>query len=270
VRWASDFDWGPTNAEPMAPREFSEAFVASMPSRYSVLFDPRTVGRHAAIAYRRGTRLAHAEVWRTLPDGSGALCVVAVDRPGLLSAVAAALVLHRLDVITALVFSRAVSEGAYEAVDLVWVRRASPTDTAAIDGDEAASIAEVLSAILSGSISVEHIAARTPAVPPLADESLCVRFEEIDEGGLAILTVDAPDRPGMLLTIALELFQHGAQIVRSLVRTVDGRAFNRFELAEFSGAALTSERRAQVREAVFAAIALAGPAGAPTTPLVPP
>lgn len=271
VRWASDFEWGPTNAEPLAPREFSDAFVASMPSRYGVLFDPRTIGRHAAVAYRRGTRPAHAEVWRALPDGSAALCVVAIDRPGLLSAVAAALVLHRLDVITALVFSRTLTEDAAEAVDLVWVRRASPTDTAAIDGDEAASIGEVLSAILSGSISVEHIAARTPAVPPLADESVRVRFEEIDEGGLAILTVDAPDRPGMLLTIALELFQHGAQIVRSLVRTVDGRAFNRFELAEFSGGPLSAERRAQVRGAVFAAIALADPAQASTTvPPVPP
>jgi [protein-PII] uridylyltransferase len=260
VRWAADFDWGPANAEAFAPREFTEAFAASMPARYALLFDPRTIARHAAVTYRRGPRLAYAEVWRTLPDGSAALCVVAVDRPGLLSAIAAALVLHRLDVITALVFSRTLPDGVCEAVDLLWVRRASPTDTAAIDADEAGSIGEVLSAILSGAISVQHIAARSPTMPPPADESVHVRFEEVDEGGFAVLIVDAPDRPGMLLTIALELFQHGAQIVRSLVRTVDGRAFNRFELAEFSGAALSSERRQQVREAVFAAIALTDPA----------
>jgi [protein-PII] uridylyltransferase len=271
VRWAADFDWGPTNAEALAPREFAEGFAASMPSRYGLLFDPRTIARHAAVAFRRGSRLAHAEVWRTLPDRSAALCVVAVDRPGLLSAIAAALVLHRLDVITALVFSRTLPDGVCEAVDLVWVRRASPTDTAAIDVDEAASIGEVLSAILSGSISVEHIAAHAPAAPPPSDESVRVRFEDVDEGGLAVLTVDAPDRPGMLLTIALELFQHGAQIVRSLVRTVDGRAFNRFEIAEFSGAALSAERRQQVREAVFAAIALTDPARrSPTEPPIAP
>jgi [protein-PII] uridylyltransferase len=258
VPWANDFDWGPSNAESPAPREFAEAFVAAMPPRYALLFDPRTIARHAAVAYRRGSRPAYAEVWRTQPDGSAALCVVAVDRPGLLSAIAAALVLHRLDVITALVFSRPLPDSTAEAVDLVWVRRAIATDTAAIQAEEAASIGEVLSAILSGSISVEHIAARTPTVPPPADESVHVRFEDADEGGLAVLIVDAPDRPGMLLTIALELFQHGAQIVRSLVRTVDGRAFNRFELAEFSGAPLTGERRAQVRDAVFAAVALTG------------
>jgi UTP:GlnB (protein PII) uridylyltransferase len=262
VRWAGDFDWGPTSAEAAVPRDFIDTFVASMPARYGVLFDPRAVARHAAVAYRRGLRPAYAEVWRRLPDGSAALCVVAVDMPGLLSAIAAALVLHRLDVITALVFSRALPEDGREAVDLVWVRRASSTDTAPIDSEEAESLGEVLSAIVSGSISVEQIAAHAPSAPPPADESVRVQFETIDEGALAVLTIEAPDRPGMLLTIALELFQHGAQIVQSLVRTVDGRAFNRFELAEFSGAALSTNRRGQIRDAVFAALALRDPAPA--------
>jgi UTP:GlnB (protein PII) uridylyltransferase len=69
--------------------------------------------------------------------------------------------------------------------------------------------------------------------------------------------VEAPDRPGMLLTITLALFQQGAQIVRSLVRTAGGRAYNRFELVEFSGGVLSPERREQVRAAVHAALTLA-------------
>ena len=67
--------------------------------------------------------------------------------------------------------------------------------------------------------------------------------------------VEAPDRPGMLLTITRELFQHGSQIVRSLVRTADGRAYNRFELSEFSGQPLSPERREQIRAAVVAVLA---------------
>src|SRR5579862_8621497 len=129
--WRAEFDWGPPPADAPVPPFFVESFAASMPSRYGVLFDPRTIRRHAGVVFRRGSRPAWAEVWRTLPDGSAALCVVAEDRPGLLSAIAAALVLHRLDVITALVFSRTLPSGECEAVDLVWVRRASPTDTAA-------------------------------------------------------------------------------------------------------------------------------------------
>ncbi|MDP9151765.1 MAG: hypothetical protein M3O36_17720, partial [Myxococcota bacterium] len=204
----------------------------------------------------RGARLACCEVWRTLPDGSAALCVVAEDRPGLLSAIAAALVSHRLDVITALVFSRDASDGRREAVDLVWVRRASVEDVDAIDPGEAISIGEVLSAILSGVISVEEIASRAPEARTTDDREVIVRCDEVDEEGLAVLFIEASDRPGMLLTIAFEVFQQGGQIVRSLVRTADGRAFNRFELAEFSGAPLNAERREQIRAAVYAALAL--------------
>jgi [protein-PII] uridylyltransferase len=258
--WTADIFWGGRDAEGLAdamPLDFLETFSSSMPSRYRVLFDPRTIQRHAAVAFRRAGRPAFAELWRSLPDGSAAICVVADDRPGLLSAIAAALISHRLDVITALVFSRVGPAGDCEAVDLIWVRRASTQDDAAIDADEAVSVGEVLSAILSGAISVEEIAARAPAAPPKADARVVVRFNDVDENGLAALFVEAPDRPGMLLTITLELFQQGTQIVRSLVRTAEGRAFNQFELSEFSGAPLSPDRREQVRAAVYGALALA-------------
>jgi [protein-PII] uridylyltransferase len=210
---------------------------------------------HAAVAFRR-TGPARAEVWRSLPDGSAALCIVADDRPGLLSAIAAALSSHRLDVITALVFSRELSGAGCEAVDLVWVKRAHQQDTDPIDADEAASVGEVLGAILAGRISVEDIASRTPATAVPSNAGAEVNYGEEDEVGRAVLLVEAPDRPGVLLTITFELFKQGAQIVRSLVRTVEGRAFNQFELAEFSGAQLTPERREQIRRAVLAAVTL--------------
>ena len=82
-----------------------------------------------------------------------------------------------------------------------------------------------------------------------------MRFDPADEDGRAVLLVEAPDRPGMLLTITRELFQHGTQIARSLVRTADGRAYNRFELSEFSGQPLSEERREQIRAAVVAVLA---------------
>jgi [protein-PII] uridylyltransferase len=256
ARWA-EFDWGSATASPGdVPPAFIEAFSLSMPSRYRVLFDPRTIRKHAGVCFRRAGRPAHAEVWRTLADGSAALCVVADDRPGLLSAIAAALVSHHLDVITALVFSRVAPAGGGEAVDLVWVRRANSEDKAPIDDDEAASVGQVLSAILSGGISVEQIAAHAPVSACSGEPGIVVRFEEVDEEGLAPLIIEAPDRPGMLLAITLEVFQQGGQIVRSLVRTAGGRVFNHFELAEFSGAPLSAERCEQIRAAVFAALSL--------------
>jgi [protein-PII] uridylyltransferase len=254
----ADFQWPGTDADGAAgpPEDFVESFAALMPSRYRVLFDPRSIWKHAAVSYRRGDRPAHAEVWRSLADGSAALCVVADDRPGLLSAIAAALISHRLDVITALVFSRITPAGDCEAVDILWVRRDSPEDAEAIDTDEAVSIGEVLSAILAGNISVEEIASRTQAAKSSSEVGVVVRFDPGEESPLAVLNVEAPDRPGMLLAITLELFQQGAQIVRSLVRTSRGRAFNSFDLVEFSGAPLSADRREQIRAAVFAALAL--------------
>jgi UTP:GlnB (protein PII) uridylyltransferase len=256
--WWADFEWegGGARGSAGAAGDFAEAFAASMPARYKVLFDPRSIRKHAAICHQRGKRPAAVEVWRNLADGSAAFCVVADDRPGLLSAIAAALVSHRLDVITALVFSRVLPGGGREAVDLVWVRRANESDTAVIDDDEAASVGEVLGAILTGAISVEQIASRTASSGPPSDGQVVVRFDDADDEGLTALFVEAADRPGMLLTIAFEVFQQGAQIARSLVRTAGGRAFNHFELAEFSGAPLSAERREQIRAAVFAALTL--------------
>jgi [protein-PII] uridylyltransferase len=254
--WSPDIFWVSSDEDAAGFARFASDFTRSMPTRYQVLFDARTIRLHAAVAYRRHGQPARAEVWRSLPDGSAAFCIVADDRPGLLSAIAAALSSHRLDVITALVFSREWPGDGCEAVDLVWVKRARPDDKEPIDADEAASVGEVLGAILAGRISVEDIASRTSPTVAETDAGVDVHYGGEDEAGRAVLVVEAADRPGVLLTITFELFKQGAQIVRSLVRTVEGRAFNQFELAEFSGAPLTPERREQIRTAVLAAVAL--------------
>jgi [protein-PII] uridylyltransferase len=257
--WSADMFWGPPDPEARAYAAFVAEFGASMPARYRVLFEARSVALHAGVAYRRGTEPARAEVWRELADRSAALCVVADDRPGLLSGIAAALTSHRLDVITALVFSRPLPAGGSEAVDLLWVRRDRADDTQPIDAEEAASIGEVLAAILSGRISVEEIASRRAARDKDGVVPVVVRFAEADphdQHSRAVLVVEAPDRPGILLTITFELYKQGAQIVRSLVRTVDGRAYNEFEIVEFSGTPLSIERCEQIREAIAAALTL--------------
>ncbi len=136
------------------------------------------------------------------------------------------------------------------------MRRAGSDDISAIGPDEAVSVGEVLSAILTGSVSVDQIAPRaTTSVPSSDSDLVVVRFDATDEQGRAVLLVEAHDRPGMLLTITRELFQQGTQIARSLVRTADGRAYNRFELSEFSGLPLSTDRRDQIRGAVVAALA---------------
>src|SRR5260370_10303215 len=198
--WRADFDWTFTEGAADLPEAFVQEFSASMPARYRVLFDPGAIRRHAAVSHRRQMRPAYAEVWRTLPDGSAAMCIVGEDRPGLLSTIAAALVLHRLDVLTALVFLRPHNEGQREAVDLVWVRRANATDKEPIRPEEAVSIGEVLSAILAGKNSGEQISSPA-ASPPPPHAPTVGPFDPAEDEGLPRLLVDPPDRPRILPTI---------------------------------------------------------------------
>jgi len=230
-----------------------DEFSSSMPESYRVLFDPRTIRQHSSIVARRGMQVAHAEIWRVLPDHSAAICVVAEDRPDLLAAVAAALVSNGLDVITALAFSRMDrSLGRDEAVALLWIRRVNTQDTTLLGDAHATSIAAVLTEMLEGRISVDDIAACT--VSEGLHSMATVRFDDVDEDGRAVLIVEAPDRRGMLLSIALHVSRQGARVARSLVRTVGQRAYNRFQLVEVNGEPLTLRRREQIRAAVYNAL----------------
>src|SRR5580692_5802551 len=106
-----------------------------MPERYRSSFDGDAIQKHAAIVARRAGFSVHVEIWQPLPDGSVALCVVADDRPGLLSFVSASLVVHDLDVIAVKAYTRTRSDGRAEAVDFFWVRRQAEPSRSVERGD---------------------------------------------------------------------------------------------------------------------------------------
>lgn len=97
-----------------------EDFKNSMPETYWRVFDATSIAEHGAIVERRGGRQVHIEHWRTLPTGLAVLCVVAPDRAGLLSAVAAALARHGLSIVSAQIYTRRAGAEP-EAVDFFWV-----------------------------------------------------------------------------------------------------------------------------------------------------
>jgi UTP:GlnB (protein PII) uridylyltransferase len=244
------------------PAVLVERFAASMPIRYRVLFDSRAIRRHASIVYRRIGKLAHVGVWRTLPDGTALLCIVADDRLGLLSLIAAVLASHRLSVVNAHLFSRPTVDGR-EAVDLFWVHRvdalgdayAFAGDAGILDAEEEAAIGSELRALVAGKLTIPEIAQEALLASVEDAAASVVRFEDNDDDGAAVLTVEGPDGQAMLLVIAQTLAAQGAQIVRSLVRTVEGRVHNRFDLVELDGSAPDAKRRAGIRAAVAAALA---------------
>jgi [protein-PII] uridylyltransferase len=230
-------------------------FAASMPRAYRALFDGATIATHAAIVQRRGERAAHVEIWKELPERVVAIAVVADDRPGLLSRISAALVAHDLDVVAAQAYGRERPDGTREAVDFLWVRR-FPTPRGAgapVRERDVARVAETLDALVRGRASFDGAVRFVHAVRSSHEETR-VRFERDASDGGVVLTVEAVDRPGLLLLITRTLFRERVQIVGSHVTTREGRALDRFRLTELDGAPLRRARLLALQTAVLAAI----------------
>jgi [protein-PII] uridylyltransferase len=189
-----------------------------------------------------------------LPRQRAVLCVVAEDKPGLLSFISASLVSAQLDVMAAQAFTRDTHDGGREAVDFAWVRRRDELD-APVRSTDAAHVAEVLTSLLAGSLSLEAVTARVaqPVIVLAAGGSTRVAFEG-PAGAKSVLSIETLDRPGLLLAITLALFRARAQIVASEANTEVGRAYDRFTVAELDGTPLTPQRRIAVQTAVKAAI----------------
>ena len=69
-----------------------------------------------------------------------------------------------------------------------------------------------------------------------------------------LLTVEAVDRPGLLLTLTQTLFRAKVQIIGVRASTDDGHAVDRFQLVELDGSALRGERLLELQTAVLTAI----------------
>jgi len=236
------------------PAQAMTAFYASMPQRYRDAFDAPDAREHAAIVRRRAGAPVHLEVWRRLPTGGAIVCVVADDRPGLLSLISASLVLHQMDIMAAQAYTRvAPGTSRSEAIDFLWIQRdaAHPlpvlrADIARIDG--------VLRAFISGELTIESALRRVRArrAPPGAQTR--VTFDDGSNEGMVALRVETYDRPGLLLAITQALFQAEVQIIEMHATTRNGRVVDSFAIAELDGAPIGRQRRGSVQMEVLAAI----------------
>jgi [protein-PII] uridylyltransferase len=250
---ASDID--PLGLELARPDDdFVFAYINSMPVSYRRQFDEDAQHEHAAIAYRRGEKNIHVEIWRKLPERIVAITVIADDKPGLLSRVSAALVAHDMDVVAAQAYGRLRSDGAGEAVDLVWIRRL-PGDGGrppSVRSRDVAHIGETLDALARGQATFDGAVSFARALRS-AETSTRVRFEQ-GQDGASLLLVEAIDRPGLLLVVSRTLFEERVQIVGSHVTTKAGHVLDRFQVTELDGGPLSGKRQLEVQTAVLAAL----------------
>ena len=226
------------------------AFVASMPPAYRQSFDFEATRLHAAIALRRAGRGAHVEIWRELSERVVAICVVADDKPGLLSSISAALVESRIDVVSADAYCRTLPDGRIEAVDFLYIRRL-PNARGSIAPIRAKDILALASAIETANL--DAMPASLPVPPPAPGTSARVRFAE-GEDGTTLLTVEAVDRPGLLLAVTQAPFRAGIQIVGLRATTEQGCAVDRFQLAEPNGQPIKKPRLLELQCAILGAL----------------
>ncbi len=231
------------------------AFYDSMPARYREAFDSDSIREHAAIAARRGASSAHAEIWRRLPKGGGVVCVVADDRPGLLSLISAALAVQAMDVVAAKAYTRSPADGrTAEAIDFLWLRRDADHPMPLLAAD-VARVAEVLRSLVTGETTIDAVLREArPLRPAPPGASTRVAFDESPDAGLAVLRVETFDRPGLLLAITQALFGAHVQIIASDATTEQGRVVDSFTIVELDGAPIRQNRRGAVQMAVLSAV----------------
>jgi len=221
-----------------------------MPERYRESFDASAIAEHAAIVARRGRLPAHLEVVRHLPDGVTVVCVVADDRPGLLSRIAASLVIHSMDILSAQAYTRVSEGGTGEAVDFLWLRRLGGGPP--LSELECERIADVLRALVTGERCIDTEVSGARSVPR---QAFATRVAMTDtERGELLMTIEASDRPGLLLAITRSLFRAGVQIVASDATTENGRVVDRFTVVELDGSPVSEKRRRALQTDVLAAI----------------
>lgn len=228
------------------------AYVASMPAEYRGAFDVEATRAHEGVVRRRGERSTHVEIWRELSERVVAICVVADDKPGLLSRITAALVAQHIDVVSAHAYCRRREDGTAEAVDLLWIRRLPGANGTVppIRAKDILALSETIDRAASDDGAADAVDASAPA--PLG-ASARVRFDT-DDDGATILTVEAVDRPGLLLAVTQALFRAGLQIIGLRATTERGCAVDRFKLVDAGGVPLARQRLFALQIAILGAI----------------
>ncbi len=232
--------------------EFVGTFAASMPVQYRRKYDAEAVVAHARVSDRREGMRVRVDTFRSNREGM-AICIVADDEPGFMSTVAAACVVSRLDVIAAEAYNRATSEGV-EAVDLIWVRSAGESDDNVwMAPSDVAGLRSALVVLMDGTFDrrtlVEHVSTGSDAV---SFGRTHVRVVPGPSGELVALDVETLDRPGLLFALTDVLFQLHLQIVRSEVRTIAGRVFDRFYFVDENEEPVLERRGPEICQTVYA------------------
>lgn len=227
-------------SQEISAREFAE----SLPQEYRARFDPAQIAAHAFASVQRGAGRVTVRRFPWADPGKTALCVIADDRPGLLSDISATFAELGFDVDAGEAYTRNVNPP--EAVDVFWIR----DPDGEVDDAHIQVFAELLEEILAG----RPVQGAGRPMARAGGGGTTVRFLEDASGRLSVLEVETDDRSGLLWAITRALFEQRVQIVSSRVRTEGGRVHDSFTIVELDGSPIAPSRRLNIQVALLAAI----------------
>ena len=241
-----------------ASAEDFEDFLSSMPSRYFLANTPEEIVAHAELALRGADQGVSLSIVPSSHDGvlglcvvtdgqlGADLCVITTDRPGLLASITAAISSNRFDVQGAQINSRQLPNGAYQAVDLFWVR--GPADDATAER-RLMKLKEDLTKVIRGEVEPKDLA--QPQAPPSWGSRATPRvmsevlFDHHASSHYTIIEVLAEDRPALLFTLTSALHEMGISIGVAKISTEGSRAVDVLYATEADGSKLDPGARSE-------------------------
>jgi UTP:GlnB (protein PII) uridylyltransferase len=227
-------------------------FVATMPAAYERLYGAHEAAEHAAIVSRRAGQLVHAEVWQS--SKGPVLCVVGDDRPGFLALVTDTLLMQGMAIHSARAFCRVAGQDRLEAVDFLELHALGGAGgtPAWLDSEALPAFVQSLTELITSELAQRgaHGADALPSSDGVRATRVYFEREPPAEGRY-LLVVEAPDSDGLLHAISSALLAQGVRIMACEIRTMNGRAHDRFEVEPVSRHFLRDSELCDVQLAVL-------------------
>lgn len=205
------------------------ARIEQAPRAYVLQHDSETLARHAQLLEPLpASGEARVRIAAASEPGCSTVEVAARDRPGLLAAVAGALNDADLDVVSAMVATWP-DGGAIESF-VVESDAGVPLDERALE----TAIEQMLGEPLVGEALTEAL----------------LRFDDDASPWHTVCEVEAPDKPGLLHTLATAFAASGVEVQSAHVTSADGYARDRFELTDRTGSKLSDDQKLALRRFV--------------------
>ena len=232
-------------AEREARRGFLRAYLESMPERYVLANAPGAIAAHAELSRLHQAEPIAVDLVPSRHPEAAEICVVAMDRPGLLAAITAALAASRLEVHGAQIHSRVVPGGGVQAVDLFWVRDR---------GDGLEGVARALPKlgrdirnVLAGGVAASELARNRGGGAQRGRQSPRVKIQvSIDDRASprhTVIEVLARDRPGLLFAVSDALHRLGLSIAVAKINTEGMRVADVFYVSDRDGQKVAPGKR---------------------------